>query len=559
VDRTSDGGYIVAGSTNETSWVVPGSYLSGHDSDGWLLKLDASGNVQWQKSYRTPGTDALYKVKQTSDGGFVAVGLTSRPDWGGVGVNAWVLRVDSQGNIVWDNSYGGNQTEQANDIVQTSDGGFLVVGFTYSFGGFPAWVLRLDSAGGIVWQKAYNSTLGDSEANSVVATSDGGFVIAGEYRPDLTSSQTYSELWLFKIDKDGGLVWQKAYSGAGKGDIGYSVYQTSDQGFVVAGFTTSYGEAWADVWVLRLDSQGTVLWQKAYGGGGTVMFHEAYSVIQLFDGGFVVAGYSVNQFLTAQTGTGLVLRLDSRGNVIWSRTYGSGQAWQTLASVDGGIVLVGSTGQMAMLLKLDPSSAIGPGCSIEGSFNSTMVDSTAVPVATADTSFATTTKVYAVTAVVEDSSARIAVPCSYWLMTIAAGADSSSVQALEKAVFHVHASSESQAVTGASVTVDSNGLGRFSETPGLTDATGNFTVQYAAPGVSSVTSIIINVTVSKQGYVTAQKLVRLMVNPSQEAPSVPPPFILWPYLAIGIISAAALGPAAYYLSIRRRARTSVPP
>jgi hypothetical protein len=557
VDRTSDGGYIVAGYTNATSWVALGSPQGGYDSDGWLLKLDASGNVQWQKSYRTPGIDALYKVKQTSDGGFVAVGLTRLPNWGDV--NAWVLRVDSQGNVIWDNSYGGTQTDQADDVVQTSDGGFLVVGSTYSFGGFPAWVLRLNQAGGIVWQRAYNSTMNESGAGSVVATSDGGFVIAGEYRSDITSSQTYSQLWLFKIDGSGSLLWQKAYSGTGKGDIGYSVYQTSDQGLVVAGFTTSYGDAWATVWVLRLDSQGGVLWQKAIGGGGMAMFHEAYSVIQLSDGSFVVAGYSFNQFSPGQTGTGLVLRLDSQGSVIWSRTYGPGQAWQAIASPDGGILLAGATNQMVMVVKLDPGSIIGPGCVLESSFNATSVDSTTVPVSTTDTSVATTANTFPVDATVIDTSATVTIPCSYLLMTVAASPDSSTVQGPGKLTLHIHTSNETGVVDGANVTLSSNGQGNFSRTTGLTDAAGDFTVQYGAPNVSTAMTIAINVIVSKQAYVTAQKQVVLTVNPAPKAPSVPPPLILWPYFAIGIVAAAMLGPAAYYLAIRRRPRTRPDP
>src|SRR3989442_10313638 len=278
VDKTADGGYIVAGSTNETTWAIQGSPPSvGSDSDGWLLKLDSSGRVQWQRSYRTPGIDALYKVKQTSDGGYIAVGLTRLPNWGDV--NAWVLRVDSEGNVLWDNSYGGSQTDQANDVVQTNDGGFLVVGFTYSFGGFPAWALRLNSGGGIVWQKGYNSTSSEGSANSVVATPDGGFVIAGYYRSPITSA-TFPEVWLAKIDSNGGLVWQKTYSG-GKSDLGYSVYQTSDGGLVVAGYTSSYGDAFSAIWVLRLDPQGGIIWQKAYGRGGMKTFDEDYSVAPL--------------------------------------------------------------------------------------------------------------------------------------------------------------------------------------------------------------------------------------------------------------------------------------
>jgi hypothetical protein len=379
----------------------------------------------------------------------------------------------------------------------------------------------------------------------VVATSDGGFVIAGEYRSDVTSSQTYSELWLFKIDGNGGLVWQRAYSGPGKGDIGYSVYQTSDRGLVVAGYTTSYGAAFSAVWVLRLDSTGNILWQKAYGGGGVTVFDEAYSVVQLSDGSFVVSGSS---------SSAAVLRLDSSGNVIWGRTYGSSQFWQALPSSDGGILLVGGAIQGAMVLKLDPSSIIGPDCSIEGSFNSTTVGSTAIPVSTDDTSFTTTAKVYTVNALVTDTSATIAVPCSSWLVTIATTIDPSTIRALNKAILHVHASSENQAVSGANVTLGSNGPGNFSRSTGLTDSGGNFTLQYGAPDVSTATTVKINVTIFKWGYATSQKLVELIVNPALGAPSVPPPLILWPYLPIVAIAVAALAPAAYFLASRNKTR-----
>jgi hypothetical protein len=328
-----------------------------------------------------------------------------------------VLRVDSRGNVVWDYAYGGNQTEQANDVVQTSDGGFLVVGFTYSFGGFPAWVLRLSAGGAILWQTSYSPPTGEGDADSVVATSDGGFVLAGYYRSPVTP-ESFTELWLFKINANGAILWQKAYGG-GRGDLGYSIYQTSDQGLAIAGYTDSFGASSSAIWVLRLDSQGNVLWQRAYGGGGVTVSNEAYSVVQVSDGGFVVAGFSMTQVGLRGNQTAPVLRLDSGGNVLWSRTYGSGEIWQALASPDGGVLLVGTTGIAAMVLKLDPNSSSGFGCSLEHSFNSTTVNSTVAPVSTDDSGSTTKATVSAVTSVVTDTSASVSAPCFHLLATIA--------------------------------------------------------------------------------------------------------------------------------------------
>jgi hypothetical protein len=369
---------------------------------------------------------------------------------------------------------------------------------------------------------------------------------------------------LAKIDSDGGLVWQKTYSG-GKSDLGYSVYQTSDGGLVVAGYTTSYGDAYSAIWVLRLDSQGSIIWQKAYGGGGMNTFDEAYSVAQLPDGGFVVGGFGSG----LASGPGLppsvapVLRLDSAGNVVWSRGYGHGQFWQALASLDGGVLLVGSSGiaigsnGMAMVVKLDTNTLIGPGCNLESLFNDTTVDSTAVPVEAPLTSFNTQAQAYPVSAVVKDTSATVSVPCSRFEMTVAVSAGALTVQALAKVAIHVHASSDNTPVTGANVTLDRNVPGNFSETTGLTDSTGYFTVLYGAPNVSKATTIPINVTISKQGYWTSQKLIQLTLNPLQRGPPNPTSPMMWLYFIVGgIILGSILGLTAVYVVRGRKAKAT---
>jgi uncharacterized delta-60 repeat protein len=364
VQQTSDGGYIVAGETYS---------FGAHLRDIWVLKLDPRGAVVWQKTYSLVSDDYARSVQQTSDGGyvvagFIAAGLTG-PLSGGY-FDAWVLKLDPSGAVVWQKTYGGSSYDWAWSIQQTSDGGYIVGGNTESFGAgdIDAWVLKLDSNGSIVWQKTY----GESEydwASSVKATSDGGYVVAGD---TYSLAQDNYDVRVLKINSAGSITWQNTYGGTGN-DYAYSVQQTTDGGYVVAGHTDSFGEGFGDFWVVKLDSSGSVEWQKTYGQSGN--YDWAYSVQQTSDEGYVVAGYTFpmsrwyigSQYagkpssdfsgvdhtevaksnpVVRDIGNFLLLKLAHDGFVEWEKAYGGkgdSRAYSVQQTADEGYVVAGST------------------------------------------------------------------------------------------------------------------------------------------------------------------------------------------------------------------------
>jgi len=251
IQQTTDGGYIVAGSTY--------SFGASYDYfDFWVLKLDSNGNVTWQKTYGGSGDDVATSIQQTTDGGYIVAGLTD--SFGVAGYendDFWVLKLDSNGNITWQKTYGGSDYDYAYSIQQTTDGGYIVAGSTGSFGADygDSWVLKLDSNGNVTWQKTYGGS-GDDVASSIQQTTDGGYIVAG-------STDSFgaggSDAWVLKLGSNGNVTWQKTYGGSGD-DVATSIQQTTDGGYIVAGSTDSFGAGGYDYdfWVLKLDSSGEI-------------------------------------------------------------------------------------------------------------------------------------------------------------------------------------------------------------------------------------------------------------------------------------------------------------
>jgi uncharacterized delta-60 repeat protein len=312
VQQTSDGGYIVAGYTNSSG---AGGF------DFWVLKLNSTGGIQWQKTYGGTGTDDARSVQQTSDGGYIVAGYTT--SFGSGNPHVWVLKLNSTGGIQWQKTYGGTKNDYESSVKQTSDGGYIVAGYTNSFGagGYDAWVLKLNSTGGVQWQNTYGST-GTNYAWSVQQTSDGGYIVAGYTN---SSGAGGYDAWVFKLNSTGGVTWQKTYGGP-KNDVAWSIQQTSDGGYVVAGFTNSFGVGTINIWVLKLNSTGGVTWQKTFGGTG---IQNAWSVQQTSDEGYILTGD------TTSFGDGnshvWVLKLDSTGSLVWNE--GSGASTQSTTVV----------------------------------------------------------------------------------------------------------------------------------------------------------------------------------------------------------------------------------
>jgi predicted secreted protein len=328
--QTSDGGYALAGWT--------GSSGAGN-ADFWLVRTDSTGNQQWSQTYGGTGDDEAFSMIQTSDGGYAIAGYTT--SFGAGYTDFWLVKTDSAGIRQWDKTYGGPGNDEAYSVVQTNDSGYALAGYTGSSngGGLRFWLVKTDSNGIMQWNQTYGGP-GDSEAYSIIKASDGGYAIAG-------STDSFGagglDFWLVKTDSNGTMQWNETYGGPGD-DVAYSLVQTSDGGYAVAGYTNSVGsggEFWYYYWLVKTNSNGTMQWNEVYGGQGS---SEAYSVIQTSDGGYAMAGY------TNSIGAGgddvWLVKTDSVGNMQWNQTYGgSGDeaANSLIRTSDGGYAMAGYT------------------------------------------------------------------------------------------------------------------------------------------------------------------------------------------------------------------------
>jgi len=253
IQQTSDGGYIIAGET--------ASYTNGN-KDIAIYRLNSSGNKVWFKHYGGANNDAAWSIQQTSDGGVIATGYTYSFTFGDGDIA--IYKLNSSGNKVWFKHYGGTQLDCGESIQQTTDGGYIVAGYTvsYTYGNSDFAIYKLDSSGNKVWFKHYGGSDSDT-AYSIQQTSDGGYIVAGR-----TYSYSYgiSDFAIYKLDSSGNKVWFKHFGGT-DADYGRSIQQTSDGGYIVVGYTKSYTYGYEDFAIYMLNSLGNKVWFKHYGGG----------------------------------------------------------------------------------------------------------------------------------------------------------------------------------------------------------------------------------------------------------------------------------------------------
>jgi regulation of enolase protein 1 (concanavalin A-like superfamily) len=240
------------------------------------------GNKLWEKTFGGIRDDRGHSVQQTSDGGFILLGWTESFD--AREADVWLIKTDASGNIEWDRTFGGSDRDKGSSVQQTSDGGFILVGYTESFGAGWAdvWLIKTDADGNKLWEKTFGGSGLDS-GSSVQQTSDGGFIIVG-YTTSFGAGGF--DVWLIKTDADGNKLWEKTFGGSRR-DWGSSVQQTSDGGFILVGYTTSFGAG--DVWLIKTDANGNKQWDRTFGGSD---WDEGWSVQQTSDGGFIIVGWT---------------------------------------------------------------------------------------------------------------------------------------------------------------------------------------------------------------------------------------------------------------------------
>jgi len=323
---TADGGYILVGHTL--------SFGAG-STDVYLVKTDAGGDTLWTRTFGGSENDYGWSVRQTTDGGYIIAGIIY--SLGRQEGDVYLIRTNSAGETQWTRTYGGSGSDHGCDVEQTADGGFILVGkYGRSSGYDDVFLVKTDSLGEMRWTRTYG---GDSSECgwSVQQTSDGGYVIAGNTNSFGAGGW---DAYLLRANSTGDTLWTRTFGGAGIDGV-YSVRQTTDGGFVIAGETESQGAGNRDVYIIKTDAGGNALWTRTFGGTD---HDEGSSVQPTADGGYIIAG-STESYGTGDVDVYLI-KTDSSGDTLWTRTYG-GHDWEISKWVeptaDGGYVIVGHT------------------------------------------------------------------------------------------------------------------------------------------------------------------------------------------------------------------------
>jgi hypothetical protein len=308
--QTADDGFVLLGVTS--------SYGAG-ESDMWLVKTNATGHHEWNHTFGGMGSEgaSLYDtIVQTSDEGFAFAGLTN--SYGAGESDMWLVKTNATGHHEWNHTFGGTSWDHANTLVQTVDGGFALAGRSdsYSFSGewMQAWLVKTNATGHHEWNHTYGGTSVEC-VNSMIQTADEGFIFTS-YKYSSGTSDIYSDMWLVKTNATGHHEWNRTMGGIDE-DVAYSLIQTVDGGFVLAGGTNSYGAGVSDMWLIKTNTSGHHEWNRTFGG---TSFDTASTVIQTVDGGFLLVG-KTNSYGAGGSGIWLV-KTDSMGQYEWDDTFG---------------------------------------------------------------------------------------------------------------------------------------------------------------------------------------------------------------------------------------------
>ena len=371
IQQTSDGGFIVIGITES---------FGDHYLDFWVLKLASDGEIEWQKAYGGGAWNRAYSIQQTNDGGYIIGGSMSV---GSLSYQFEIIKLLPDGNVEWQKNYGDYSFDRANIIQQVRDGGYIVAGYHYLSDLYmnDILILKLSINGTVEWSKTYGRSE-DDQPNSILQTDEGGYIVVGK---TISFEAEDYDAWILKLASDGEIEWQKSYGGS-QGGSAYSIQQTNDGGYIVVGNILSFGANPSDFWTLKLSSEGDIEWNKTYGGSKG---ETAYSIQQTFDGGFIVAGE------TSSFGVGkndiLLLKLNLWGDIEWQKTYGGSkdeEASSIQQTYDGGYIVAGSTDTYGagmrdfLILKLFSDGEMASTCTFVNDSNAEVSDIEVIPVDT---------------------------------------------------------------------------------------------------------------------------------------------------------------------------------
>jgi len=372
IEHTSDGGFIVAGFTEgPDNGDITGYHGNPLAGDLWVIKSDNAGNVQWKRCFGGFSQEVGGYIKQLPDGGYVLAGSSASVSCqtGGPhgGLDFWIVRLTNSGNIIWQKWFGGSQNEYCCSLDLTADGGFLIAGETESSNGDVSgyhnsqdyWIIKVDNNGNLVWQKCLGGS-NDEICFSVRSTNDGGCIATGHSFSndgDVSGNKGSSDYWLVKLSNTGSLQWQKCLGGT-QSDQARSIVLTVDGGYIVAGMSSSNNNdvsgnhsgpagGSSDFWVVKINSVGVIQWQKCYGGAANEI---AYEIKATPDGGFAVAGTSESNDGDLICNAGWIdlwaIKINSSGLLEWQKSLGGSifdGAYCLDVLNDGSIILGGST------------------------------------------------------------------------------------------------------------------------------------------------------------------------------------------------------------------------
>lgn len=340
IELTKDGGYIVAGTSGSINGDVTCTINSSHD---WVIKLDSYGNIQWQNCY---GVNYLFDIKKTIDSCFILGGLTYDSTTNGFhhggAYDGLLIKIDTLGNVIWEKAYGGSDLDCIRTITIGHDGGYIIGGETNSNDGDlttnngdnDGWVMKLNSSGNVIWSNSYGGPgVGGEQIRGIITTKDSGFVAAGSsggVGGIITSNHGLLDLWILKINKFGNFEWQKNYGGSDY-DLGWSIAEKNSNGYIIAGKTYSNNfdvhgfKGSEDVWLLNLNSNGDTLWTKTYGGSSG---DEGTVIKRTDDNNFIIGGLSQSNDgdVSYNHGSGYsdcwLFKIGLSGNILWEKSFG---------------------------------------------------------------------------------------------------------------------------------------------------------------------------------------------------------------------------------------------